>query len=108
MAQPPDLKIPSSSNTVSVRIIDSTSHISDIPLALFVQPEIKGFTTLSCPAYSFLVEHASGRKLLFDLGVRKDYENLAPRIVNRMKDGGWKVTVKQGVREQLEANDVNG
>lgn len=107
MAQsPPDLKIPHSNSTVDVRIIDTTSHISEISLARFVQPEIKGFTTLSCPAYSFLIEHPSNRKLLFDLGVRKDPENFAPRIRERIKN--WNVTVRQGVREQLEEHGVSG
>jgi len=109
MAQPPpDLKIPSSNTTVRVRIIDTTSHISGISLASFVQPEIAGFKTLSCPAFSFLIEHPSNRKLLFDLGVRKDIENFAPRIRNRIKNGGWDVTVKKGVREQLEEHGVSG
>ncbi|KAG0649914.1 Cytochrome P450 monooxygenase [Hyphodiscus hymeniophilus] len=108
MAAPPDLKIPKSSTTVQVRIIDTTSHIAGIGLAAFVQPEIKGFTTLSCPAYSFLIEHPSDRKLLFDLGVRKDIENFAPRIRDRIKNGGWEVNVKQGVREQLEKHGVSG
>jgi glyoxylase-like metal-dependent hydrolase (beta-lactamase superfamily II) len=108
MATLPDLKIPSSSTIVQVRIIDTTSHIAGIALAPFVQPEIKGFTDLSCPAFSFLIEHPSNRKLLFDLGVRKDIENFAPRIRNRIKDGGWEVTVRQGVREQLEEHGVNG
>jgi glyoxylase-like metal-dependent hydrolase (beta-lactamase superfamily II) len=108
MAQPPpDLKIPSSFTTAQVRIIDTTSKIEGIPLAGFVEPPVKGFENLSCPAFSFLVEHPSGRKLLFDLGVRKDHENYAPGIVKRIKDGGWKVVVKQDVREQLEANGVN-
>src|ERR1700712_3063596 len=104
----PNLKIPPSSVIVNVRIIDTTSHIRGIPLGSFVEPEITGFTQLDCPAYSFLIEHPSNRKLLFDLGVRKDWENLAPKVVNRIKDGGWKVTIKQGVREQLEANGVDG
>jgi len=109
MAQPaPDLKIPSSATTVSVRIIDTTTRIDGIPLKGFVEPEIKGFTHLSCPAFSFLIEHPSNRKLLFDLGVRKDTENFAPRIRKRISDGGWDVVVKQGVREQLEANGVKG
>jgi glyoxylase-like metal-dependent hydrolase (beta-lactamase superfamily II) len=109
MAEPaPDLKIPSSKTAVSVRIIDTTTQITKIPTAAFIQPEIKGFTHLSCPAYSFLVTHPSGRNLLFDLGVRKDYENLAQAIVDRMKNGGWGVTVKKGVREQLEEHDVKG
>jgi hypothetical protein len=109
MAQPaPDLKIPSSATTVNVRIIDTTTRIVGIPLKGFVQPEIKGFTHLKCPAFSFLIEHPSNRKLLFDLGVRKDTENFAPRIRKRISDGGWDVVVKQGVREQLEANGVKG
>ncbi|KAH7323593.1 beta-lactamase-like protein [Rhexocercosporidium sp. MPI-PUGE-AT-0058] len=109
MAQPaPDLKIPTSDTTVKVRIIDTTSQIDGIPLEPFVTPQIKGFTHLSCPAFSFLIEHPSKRSLLFDLGVRKDTENLAPRIVDRIKKGGWSVTVKQGVREILETNGVDG
>jgi glyoxylase-like metal-dependent hydrolase (beta-lactamase superfamily II) len=107
MAQPPDLKIPPSNTTVNVRIIDTTSKIVGIPAKDFIQPDIKGFSELNCPAFCFLIEHPSSRSLLFDLGVRKDYENLPPRIWNRIKDGGWKVTVKQGVREQLEANGVD-
>lgn len=109
MAQPlPDLKIPSTQNTVSVRIIDTTSHIQGILVSLFVSPQIEGHTYLDCPAYSFLVEHPSGRKLLFDLGVRKDPENFAPVLRNRIKNGGWSVTVKKGVREQLEDHGVSG
>jgi glyoxylase-like metal-dependent hydrolase (beta-lactamase superfamily II) len=46
--------------------------------------------------------------LLFDLGVRKDVENLSPRIIARMKAGNWQVTVQKDVREQLEENGING
>lgn len=109
MAQsPPDLKIPSSSTTVQVRIIDTTTQIDGIPLDAFIQPKIKGFDCLSIPAFSFLIEHSSGRKVLFDLGVRKDHENMAPAIVDRIKWGGWKIVVQKGVREILEENGVNG
>jgi glyoxylase-like metal-dependent hydrolase (beta-lactamase superfamily II) len=109
MAKPaPDLKIPPSKTTVSVRIIDTTSHISGIEVAPFISPAIKGFTHLDCPAYSFLIEHPSGRKLLFDLGVRKDFENLVPALSNVIESNGWKISVKQGVRDQLEEHGVNG
>lgn len=109
MAQtPPDLKIPSSQTTVSIRIIDTTSHIKDIPLNLFVSPPITGHTSLDCPAYAFLIEHHSGRKVLFDLGVRKDPENFAPAIRDLIKKGGWGVTVKEDVYEQLESHGVSG
>jgi glyoxylase-like metal-dependent hydrolase (beta-lactamase superfamily II) len=108
MAQPPSFTAPSSSTTVKVRIIDTTSTIRGIPTAPFITPQIKGFTTLNCPAYSFLIEHPSNRKLLFDLGVRKDISNLSPKTYKRITSGGWDVTVKSSVREQLEANGVEG
>ncbi|KAM0142658.1 hypothetical protein ACHAP3_001764 [Botrytis cinerea] len=103
----PNLNIPPSSTTVSVRIIDTTTHVSGIPLSAFASPAISGHTHISGPAYSFLIEHPSSRSLLFDLGVRRDWENLAPRITERIKDGGWKVTVQKGVREQLEEHGVS-
>ncbi|KAJ6142444.1 hypothetical protein N7471_001897 [Penicillium samsonianum] len=34
------------------------------------------------PDYSFLIHHPSGRKVLFDLGMRKDLENHPPIIVD--------------------------
>lgn len=103
----PNFNIPPSSATVSVRIIDTTTHISGIPLSGFVAPAIRGHTPFSIPAYSFLIEHPSSRSLLFDLGVRRDWENLAPSITKRIKDGGWEVIVQKGVREQLEEHGVS-
>ncbi|KAK5003623.1 hypothetical protein LTR60_006778, partial [Cryomyces antarcticus] len=61
----------------------------EMNIAPFLQPDIKGKTKLTCPAFSFLIEHSSGKKVLFDLGVRKDFENLAPHIVEMAKKGGW-------------------
>jgi glyoxylase-like metal-dependent hydrolase (beta-lactamase superfamily II) len=107
MAQPPNLKIPPSPETVKVQIIDTTSHIAGLDITTFLTPAIPGYTEIHCPAYSFLITHPFGRKLLFDLGVRKDFENLAPRITQRMKAGNWRVTVQKGVREQLEENSIN-
>ena len=103
----PNLKIPESSSTVNVRIINSTARIKRIPTSLFLGPQIKGFDVLDCPAYSFLIDHpTSGRKVLWDLGVRKDWNNFAPRIVKRIKDGGWDVKVEKGVADILEEGGV--
>lgn len=107
MAQPPDLRIPASLSTVAVRIIDTTSRLSNIPLAPFLSPPIPGFTTLNCPDFSFLITHPSKRQLLFDLGVRKDPENFAPRILDRLESGGWKAEVKKDVRDILEEHGVS-
>lgn len=103
---PPRLNIPHSDVTVKVSIIDTTSHIAGIPTNIFVQPPIKGYDCLDCPAYSFLIEHPSGKRLLFDLGVRKDWENLAPRVVEHIRKGGWKVEVEKDVAEILRENRV--
>ncbi|KAF7328059.1 Metallo-beta-lactamase superfamily protein [Mycena kentingensis (nom. inval.)] len=39
------------------------------------------------PLYSFLVEHGSGRRLVFDLGVRKDPLNLSPSAAAKFVRG---------------------
>lgn len=71
-------------------------------------PEYKGFDYLDCPAFSFLIEHPStGRKLLFDLGVRKDWENLPQSIVKRIEGGGWEVSIEKGVAEILQKGGVD-
>lgn len=99
---PPPLNIPESNSTVIVHVIDSTARIQGISSNFFFEPEIKGFDTFDSPAFSFLIEHpTSGRKLLWDLGVRKDWQNLAPGIVKGIKDRGWEVTVEKGVAEVL-------
>ncbi|MCJ1399609.1 hypothetical protein MMC11_002811 [Xylographa trunciseda] len=107
MAKPaPDLQIPSSSSTVQVSIIDTTTHIGLIP-SVFVEPSIPGYDTLNCPAYSFLIEHSSGRKILFDLGVRKDWNNLAPEVYHRLQASNWDIQVPKDVREILEDEGVD-
>ncbi|KAI4216357.1 MAG: hypothetical protein LQ351_001367 [Letrouitia transgressa] len=94
-------------STVVVHIIDSTSRLQGIPTAIFMEPSIKGFEELRCPAYSFLIEHPDdGRKLLFDLGVRKDWENLAPTIQKNISHWNAKVIVEKGVAEILEEGGV--
>lgn len=104
---PPPLNIPESKSVVNVHIINSTSRIKGIPFSLFTTPSYKGLDELDVPAFSFLVEsQSSGRKLLFDLGVRKDWENLPATLVRRIKDGGWTVTVEKGVAEILQEGGV--
>ena len=77
-------------------------------------PEYKGLDYLNCPAFSFLIEHpVSGRKYLFDLGVRQDWQNGPRTIVERIKNGGWQVTVEKGVADILldggiDPNEIEG
>ncbi len=102
----PPLNIPYSRHSVRVRIIDTTSVVDGLPLSLFIEPQIQGFSTLSAPAYSFLIEYASSRKVLFDLGVRTDPQNLAPIMANTITAQNWTVKADEEVRQILEENGV--
>ena len=82
------LDIPESDSVVQVSIINTTTHIAKIPATAFFQPHINGFDFISCPAFSFLIDHPLRGKYVFDLGVRKDWENLAAPLVNRLKERG--------------------
>ncbi|KAF2439162.1 hypothetical protein P171DRAFT_436500 [Karstenula rhodostoma CBS 690.94] len=109
MSDEKDPKTSSSSlhSTVRVRIIDTTSYIHDLPAAAFLSPEFSGLSKLSGPSFSFLIEHPSSRSLLFDLGIRKDWENLPPITTRRIELMQCKLHVQKGVREQLEEHGVN-
>jgi glyoxylase-like metal-dependent hydrolase (beta-lactamase superfamily II) len=49
------------------------------------QPAIAGFDRVRCGCWSILITHPpSGQRLLYDLGLRKDWENLAP--ATKVKD----------------------
>jgi hypothetical protein len=103
----PDLHIPPSAATVDVCIINTTGHIDGIPTNDFLLPSIPGHKYLVCPVYSFLIQHSSGRKVLFDLGVRKDWENFAPGLYNRLRDYGWNIAVEKDVREILDGENID-
>ncbi|KAK1145896.1 hypothetical protein N8T08_003842 [Aspergillus melleus] len=55
-----------------------------------------GHEQLQCPAYSFLVEHPSGKKDLFDLDVRKDFDRSAPALLN-----AWKGRITLDVEDDI-------
>ncbi|KAK0432638.1 hypothetical protein EV421DRAFT_1742148 [Armillaria borealis] len=52
-----------------------------LPAAYFIEPVFPGYKTFSGPIYAFLIEHAlTGKRLMFDLGMRKDQESSPPVI----------------------------
>ncbi|KAH8901642.1 metallo-beta-lactamase superfamily protein [Thozetella sp. PMI_491] len=74
--------------------------IADECLVLAKQPP-----ALNIPAGS-TVSHSSGRKILFDLGTRKDLENLPPSIVDMISTPGWTFEVEKDVAEIFEENGI--
>ncbi|KAI9689758.1 MAG: hypothetical protein M1822_009640 [Bathelium mastoideum] len=79
----------------------------ELPLSTFFEPEIPGKTHLTSPSYSFLITHRpSNRKVLFDLGVRKDWTNMAPRVVKHIQNSGWTVSISHNVADILTTHNV--
>ncbi|KAK3301788.1 beta-lactamase-like protein [Chaetomium strumarium] len=96
----PKLELPASQHVVDVSIIDSTTFIR-VPTGSFVENPLPGHESLECPAFVFLVQHPSGKKVLFDLGLRKDTESLAPVIHEGMAHGVI-ATVEKDVAQILQ------
>lgn len=102
----PKLNIPASSVSISVKIIDA-STVSNVPAHALFTPSVPGFeTALPAPSYCFLLEHPSGKKVLFDLGIRKDWYNLAPAIVERFKKVGHQPSAEKNISEILDEAGV--
>ena len=70
--------------TVKVSVIDTGARIRG-PLTMFMEPSLLEHhqENLSTPASVFLIEHEQlGRRILFDLGIRKVYEDYPPAVRN--------------------------
>ena len=110
---PPPVLIPASQNTVEVSIVDTTSYMSGFPASTFVEPDVPGFETMNAGSYAFVIKHAGSdhkyNTLLFDLGVRKDLENLPKNFVEGIKAAGFGIRVEKDVATILRENgqDLN-
>jgi hypothetical protein len=87
----PPIDVPKSCSTVSVSIIDTTAWAYKIPCETLFYPRFKGLKTFDLYSHAFLITHEhhdSKRRLLFDLGIRKDWQNLVPDMVQKLKKWG--------------------
>ncbi|RFU25954.1 hypothetical protein B7463_g10384, partial [Scytalidium lignicola] len=102
------LHIPNSENIVRVRIVDTRCWFT-IKAESFIEPAALGQEFFEVPDLAFLIEHeVSGKKLMFDLGVRKDYWNLPAVVLSRL-GGGVSIPslrVAQDATEVLEENGI--
>ncbi|GMF81561.1 unnamed protein product [Aspergillus oryzae] len=105
MAQDRLIEIPSGAS-ITVKLINPV-NFGPSHLTRFMAPQVPGLDTFARnPAFSFLIEHSSGRKLVFDLGIRKDWENYAPKIAEYIPTTGYKIEVTQHVADILEEHGV--
>jgi len=104
MAQSTRFPVPSGA-VATVKIIDTTSKIAKLPVEFLMTPPMPGFQYMpELPSWSFLVENPTGRKALFDLGIPKDWENMAPAVVKFVKEQGWDVEAQKNTSEILQEN----
>jgi len=71
----------------------------------FLQPDYTGHPDLLGPAFSFLIEHPNKKPILFDLGVRKDFDVLPGS--SKWKELKWTIEVEKDVSTILKDNGVD-
>ncbi|KAI1151382.1 beta-lactamase-like protein [Nemania diffusa] len=102
----PAVEIPPSNSTVSVSIIDTTSWAYKIPCSDFFKPRFPGLDAMDICSYAFLISHEKlDCHVLFDLGIRQDWQNLVPDMVKQLK--GVTVTVEKRLVDILRGGGIN-
>lgn len=86
-------------------VMNSTAKLT-APMKHMVQPPIEGHDTLECPSLSFLIQHPTGRNLLFDPGTRKDWRNLPPSVRGLLEQYSFGIDVDKNVSEILEDHGI--
>ncbi|KAK0466689.1 beta-lactamase-like protein [Armillaria novae-zelandiae] len=106
-----DFNIPSSQSTLTVKALNFGLPSMRVPAAYFLEPVLPGYEGMTPPIYAFFIEHkASGKRLMFDLGLRKDEENLAPaiqQVLELWKSNGFGMTAETDVFERLRGGGVD-
>ncbi|KAK2774063.1 hypothetical protein CKAH01_13286, partial [Colletotrichum kahawae] len=62
---------------------------------------VPGYERFRLPSYAFLIENAEGRKVLFDLGLRKDWKNLTPEALHEIQSDEIKIDIERDVVDIL-------
>jgi hypothetical protein len=107
MAETSTFTVPAG-QAITVKLIN-TVNFGPAQLHRFMAPPVPGMDTHpSNPSFSFLLEHSSGRKLVFDLGIRKDYQNYAPKIAEYIPTTNYKIEVTKNVIDILEEEGIQG
>ncbi|KAI1502146.1 beta-lactamase-like protein [Biscogniauxia marginata] len=102
------VEIPPSSATVTVSIIN-TGWATGIPCTTWFKPRFEGLDTFDLCSYAFLVTHDDGarrRRVLFDMGIRRDWENIVPIWQQIFSDHGVEVKVERDVADILTDNGI--
>jgi glyoxylase-like metal-dependent hydrolase (beta-lactamase superfamily II) len=103
----PSLNLPSSGEVVQVFAIDNGARIH-LRTNFLLLPDVGGQEYIHFPSYVFLVQHPSGRKVLFDLGIRKDWENAAPSVMRQIMGSKSEITSPENIIDVLKRHGIQG
>lgn len=99
---PPVQLPPSQGVSVTVRAINTGARLT-CSTDSCCQPRIKGHELLNLPNFAFLIEHGpSQTKVLFDCGVRKDFQNFSPAGMKQLNKCVPDMHVPYDVRDVLD------
>ncbi|KAI1880418.1 hypothetical protein JX265_002039 [Neoarthrinium moseri] len=100
------LQLPAGREVVTVKLMNPVNFGPAI-LERFMAPPVPGLETFkTSPSHSFLLEHPLGRKLVFDLGIRKDYQNYSPKIAAYIPTTKYNIEATKNVVEILEEGGI--
>jgi hypothetical protein len=103
----PALNLPASSSIVSVHAINTTLDMV-CKTSPFLAPVIPGHELVNFPAFAFLIENkALGKRVLFDVGGRKDYWNYAPRTAALLRLAAKGMKIEKTVDELIVGAGIN-
>ncbi len=92
---------------MQVRIIDTTSRIDKLPLTFLMRPALEPLEYMpTLPSWSFLIEHPSGHKAIFDLGMPKNIKDLAPLVSDDDRFDDWDIRSPKEVIDVLAENSI--
>ena len=96
----PALDLPVGKSIAHVRMFNTTTDMV-VGAEYFVEPIQKGHEYLNLPTVAFLIENKTlGKKILFDLGSKRDYWNFSPAARARLK------LIAKGLRIEKGADQI--
>jgi beta-lactamase superfamily II metal-dependent hydrolase len=102
--------VPPSSSTVTVKAFNSIARNPNntLPAAFFVFPVLPGTENMDGDLLAFLIENPSKQtRVMFDIGIRKDVQNLTPSVLQLISDHGFKLDVEDDIPTQLKKGNIS-
>ncbi|CAO2656065.1 Nn.00g048680.m01.CDS01 [Neocucurbitaria sp. VM-36] len=104
----PSADVPVSSNTCEIHLINTTTNLLCKSSSL-VQPVLQGHEFLNLPTFAFYIHNPRlNKRILFDMGSRKDWWNLPPVVTEAIEAKGVPgIQIDKDISDILSAGGVD-